>query len=96
MLIDGVMVLRFALTGLSLAFVAIDIRSTPERPVMKWAFVLFTAYSGPFGAFSYTSLAAASLCQGSTSAMSPRAGVRRWARRCTALPAMASAFSWAP
>jgi Domain of unknown function (DUF4396) len=53
MLIDGVMLLWFLLTALSIAFVAIDIRSTPEHPVMKWAFVLFTAYSGPFGAFLY-------------------------------------------
>jgi hypothetical protein len=53
MLINGVMLLWFILTALSVAFVAIDIRSTPENPVMKWAFVLFTAYSGPFGAFLY-------------------------------------------
>ncbi len=53
MLIDGVMLLWFVLTALSVAFVAIDIRSTPEHPVMKWAFVLFTLYSGPFGAFLY-------------------------------------------
>ncbi|MEM7191978.1 MAG: DUF4396 domain-containing protein [Pseudomonadota bacterium] len=53
MLIDGVMLLWFGLTALSLLFVAIDIRTTPENPVMKWAFVLFTAYSGPFGAFLY-------------------------------------------
>lgn len=53
MMIDGVMLLWFVLTGLALAFVAIDIRNTPEHPVMKWAFVLFTAYSGPFGAFLY-------------------------------------------
>ena len=53
MLINGVMLLWFGLTALSVAFVAIDIRSTPEHPVMKWAFVLFTAYSGPFGAFLY-------------------------------------------
>lgn len=53
MLIDGVMLLWFILTGLSVAFVALDIRATPEHPVMKWAFVLFTAYSGPIGAFLY-------------------------------------------
>jgi hypothetical protein len=53
MLIDGVMLLWFLLTALSVVFVAIDIRSTPEHPVMKWAFVLFTAYSGPIGAFLY-------------------------------------------
>ncbi|MFD0986570.1 DUF4396 domain-containing protein [Methyloligella solikamskensis] len=53
MLIDGVMLLWFILTALSVVFVAIDIRTTPEKPVMKWAFVLFTVYSGPFGAFLY-------------------------------------------
>jgi hypothetical protein len=45
--------LWFVLMGLSVVFVAIDIRNTPEHPVMKWAFVLFTLYSGPFGAFLY-------------------------------------------
>jgi hypothetical protein len=35
------------------AGVAIDIRTTPESPVLKWAFGLLTAYSGPFGAFLY-------------------------------------------
>jgi hypothetical protein len=53
MVIDGVMLLWFILTALSVLFVAIDIRTTPEHPVMKWAFVLFTAYSGPLGAFLY-------------------------------------------
>jgi hypothetical protein len=53
MLLHGVILLWFTLTALSLSFVAIDIRSTPENPVMKWALVLFTAYSGPFGAFLY-------------------------------------------
>ena len=42
MLIDGVMLLWFVLTALSVAFVAIDIRNTPEHAAMKWAFVLFT------------------------------------------------------
>ena len=40
MIIDGVMLLWFMLTALSVAFVAIDIRTTPESPVMKWGFVL--------------------------------------------------------
>jgi hypothetical protein len=53
MIIDGVMLLWFILTALSVAFVAIDIRTTPESPVMKWGFVLLTLYSGPFGAFLY-------------------------------------------
>jgi len=34
-------------------FVALDIRSTPESPVLKWGFVLLTAYTGPVGAFLY-------------------------------------------
>jgi hypothetical protein len=53
MIIDGVMLLWFALVALSVAFVAIDIRSTPENLVMKWGFILITLYSGPFGAFMY-------------------------------------------
>ena len=52
-MIDGVMLLWFILTALSVAFVAIDIRNTPENAVMKWGFILITAYSGPFGAFFY-------------------------------------------
>jgi hypothetical protein len=38
---------------MAVAFVAIDIRSTPESPVLKWGFVLLTAYTGPIGAFLY-------------------------------------------
>jgi len=52
-MIDGIMLLWFVLTGLALLFVAIDIRSTPESTVMKWGFVLVTAYTGVFGAFFY-------------------------------------------
>jgi hypothetical protein len=52
-MLEGVMLLWFMLTGLSVAFVAIDIRSTPESPVLKWGFVLLTAYTGPLGAFLY-------------------------------------------
>ena len=36
-MLDGVMLLWFTLTALSVLFVAIDIRATPESPVMKWA-----------------------------------------------------------
>ena len=52
-MLEGVMLLWFLLTALSLAFVAIDIRATPESTVMKWGFVLLTAYTGPIGAFLY-------------------------------------------
>src|SRR5918996_5271774 len=50
---SGVMLLWFVLTALSVLFVAVDIRSTPESPVMKWGFVLVTAYTGVVGAFLY-------------------------------------------
>jgi hypothetical protein len=51
--LDGVMLLWFLLAAAALIFVAIDIRSTPESPVLKWGFVLLTAYTGVFGAFLY-------------------------------------------
>src|ERR1700731_1531690 len=51
--LDGVMLLWFLLTAVSLLFVAIDIRTTPESVVMKWGFVLLTAYTGVVGAFLY-------------------------------------------
>jgi hypothetical protein len=51
--LDGVILLWFVLTALSVTFVAIDIRSTPESPVLKWGFILVAAYTGPFGAFLY-------------------------------------------
>jgi hypothetical protein len=52
-MLDGVILLWFVLTAMALLFVAIDIRSTPESPVLKWGFVLVTAYTGVFGAFLY-------------------------------------------
>jgi hypothetical protein len=52
-MLDGVMLLWFVLTAAGLLFVAIDIRSTPESPVLKWGFVLVTAYTGIVGAFLY-------------------------------------------
>ncbi|MFC2968068.1 DUF4396 domain-containing protein [Acidimangrovimonas pyrenivorans] len=52
-MLQGVMLLWFLLTALSVAFVAIDIRSTPESRVLKWGFVLLTLYTGPVGAFLY-------------------------------------------
>ncbi len=53
MIIEGVMLLWFILVALSVAFVAIDIRRTPESVVLKWGFILLTAYTGPIGAFLY-------------------------------------------
>ena len=52
-MLNGVMLLWFVLTAAAILFVAIDIRATPESPVLKWGFVLLTAYTGPFGAFLY-------------------------------------------
>src|ERR1700752_144871 len=52
-MLEGVMLLWFLLAGISLLFVAIDIRSTPESPVLKWGFVLLTAYTGVVCAFLY-------------------------------------------
>ncbi len=52
-MLDGVMLLWFALTTASVLFVAADIRRTPESPVLKWGFVLLAAYTGPVGAFLY-------------------------------------------
>ena len=52
-MLNGVMLLWFLLTALSLLFVAVDIRNTPESPVLKWGFILLTAYTGPLGAFLY-------------------------------------------
>lgn len=45
--------LWFVLTVVSLAFVSLDIRQTPAHPVLKWAFVILTVFTGPFGAFFY-------------------------------------------
>ena len=52
-MIGGVMLLWFVLAGLSVAFVAIDIRTTPAHPVMKWGFILLVAYTGVFGLVLY-------------------------------------------
>ena len=52
-MLDGVMLLWFLLAALSLLFVVVDIRTTPASPVLKWGFILLTAYTGPVGAFLY-------------------------------------------
>ena len=52
-MLNGVMLLWFILATMAVVFVAIDIRSTPKSPVLKWGFILLTAYTGPFGAFLY-------------------------------------------
>src|SRR5215467_5453752 len=52
-MLDGVMLLWFVLTAAVLLFVAVDIRNTSESPVLKWGFVLLTAYTGVVGGFLY-------------------------------------------
>ena len=53
-MLDGAMLLWWILTIPSLLFVSIDIfRTTPAAAVMKWAFVILTAFTGPVGAFFY-------------------------------------------
>ena len=52
-MLNGAMLVWFALTALSLLFVIIDVRTTPASLVLKWGFVLLTAYTGPLGAFLY-------------------------------------------
>jgi glucan phosphoethanolaminetransferase (alkaline phosphatase superfamily) len=52
-MLNGVMLLWFVLTAAALLFVIIDIRTTPESAVLKWGFVLVTAYTGVVGAFLY-------------------------------------------
>jgi hypothetical protein len=52
-MLDGLMLLWFVLAAVSLLFVVVDIRTTPESPVMKWGFVLVTAYTGVVSAFLY-------------------------------------------
>jgi manganese oxidase len=51
--IDVALLGWFALTALSVAYVAIDIRRNPDFPVMKWGWVLVTFYMGPVAAALY-------------------------------------------
>lgn len=53
MILDGVMLLWFIQVAIAVAFVAVDIHTTPEATVMKWGFVIITAFSGLFGALLY-------------------------------------------
>ena len=52
--LDGALLLWFALTALSVLYVAYDaFAHTPEMTVMKWGWVAVTAYTGPIGLFFY-------------------------------------------
>jgi len=52
-MLSGIMLLWYVLTAMAVVFVAIDIQYSPVSPLMRWAFILFTAYTGPVGAFLY-------------------------------------------
>ncbi len=91
-MLNGVMLLWFVLTGLSLLFVAVDIRTAPESSVLKWGFVLVTAYTGVVGAFLYV-LGCREPLPGLHERYVACAGGRRGDRPCTALPVMAWVFS---
>jgi hypothetical protein len=48
------MILWWILTVPAWLFVTLDVwRNTPESKVLKWAFVILTAFTGPLGAFFY-------------------------------------------
>lgn len=53
MLLESVMMVWFVLTAMAVLYVAIDIRHTPENPVLKWGFILITIFFGPIGALLY-------------------------------------------
>jgi hypothetical protein len=52
---DSFLLVWFVLAGLSTAYVAWDnfVRNNPEEPVMRWGWVLITAYMGPIGMALY-------------------------------------------
>ncbi|MEP7047298.1 MAG: DUF4396 domain-containing protein [Ilumatobacteraceae bacterium] len=53
-MLDGAMLMWWVLTVPSFLFVVIDVwRTTPAATVLKWAFVILTAFTGPIGAFFY-------------------------------------------
>ena len=53
-MIDGALVVWFILTAISVAYVAYDaFRNNPELTVMRWGWLLVTAYTGLLGASLY-------------------------------------------
>ena len=50
---SGLILVWFVLTGLSVVFVTVDIRSTLAHPVLKWAFVILALFAGPVAALLY-------------------------------------------
>ena len=82
--IDVVLLGWFALTALSVAYIAWDVfRNTPENTVIKWAWVLTSLYMGPVALTLYV-LADKEPRPGEHEAFIPRCGSRRSGRRFTA------------
>ncbi len=52
-MLEAIMMIWFTLTAASVLYVALDIQHTPENPVLKWGFILLTAYFGPIGLALY-------------------------------------------
>ncbi len=52
-MLDGIMLLWFILTGLSVLFVAIDVWRTPEATALRWGFIILTVFAGPLAAIFY-------------------------------------------
>lgn len=81
------MLMWWILTIPSLLFVVIDIwRTTPESAVLKWAFVILTAFTGPLGAFFYV-LGCREPLRGIHEKYERPVGAKCSARRCIASPA---------
>ena len=74
-MLDGIMLLWFLLTALSLLFVAVDVRTTPASPVLKWGFILLTAY--PMNRW----LVSRRLKHGMMTVRPPRISIKRRPRR---------------
>ncbi len=52
-MLDGIMLLWFILTGISVIFVVIDVWRTPEVTALRWGFIVLTVFAGPVAAFFY-------------------------------------------
>lgn len=87
-MLDGVMLLWFALTTMCLLFVAVDIRATPESPALKWGFVLLLHTRDPLALF-FTYSVAANHCRDCMNAIWQCHGGRCWAPRCIVWRVMA-------
>jgi hypothetical protein len=82
--LDTFLLVWFILTGLSVLYVAWDaFTKNPELKVMKWGWILVTAYTGPIGAALYV-LSCKEPKKVCTRNLLPRYGSSRLARLFTA------------